>query len=87
MSPAPPSCRIEEEEWDRYIIPSKTESDKYKVSRTFSFLKSRMSSTRNKNKVRETKEQGEVNHKTRKKVLNKSPECLTAFPAPALMFT
>ncbi|XP_036384731.1 rho guanine nucleotide exchange factor 28 isoform X2 [Megalops cyprinoides] len=41
---------IEEEEWDRYIIPSKAESEKYKVSRTFSFLKSRMSSTRNKNK-------------------------------------
>ncbi|KAJ8339330.1 hypothetical protein SKAU_G00361160 [Synaphobranchus kaupii] len=41
---------IEEEEWDKYIIPSKTEAEKYKVSRTFSFLKSRMSSTRNKNK-------------------------------------
>ncbi|KAG9353692.1 hypothetical protein JZ751_011814, partial [Albula glossodonta] len=46
----PPEKRIEEEEWDRYIIPSKAESEKYKVSRTFSFLKSRMSSTRNKNK-------------------------------------
>ena len=44
--------RIEdEEEWDKYIIPSKVESEKYKVSRTFSFLKSRMSSTRNKTKV------------------------------------
>lgn len=43
--------RIEEEEWDKYIIPSKTESEKYKVSRTFSFIKSRMYSTRNKNKV------------------------------------
>uniref|UniRef100_A0AAY4APN0 Rho guanine nucleotide exchange factor (GEF) 28a n=1 Tax=Denticeps clupeoides TaxID=299321 RepID=A0AAY4APN0_9TELE len=42
--------RIEEEEWDKYITPPKTESEKYKVSRTFSFLKSRMSSTRNKNK-------------------------------------
>ncbi|XP_072530075.1 rho guanine nucleotide exchange factor 28 isoform X2 [Salminus brasiliensis] len=41
---------IEEEEWDRYIIPSKAESEKYKVSRTFSFIKSRMYSTRNKNK-------------------------------------
>ncbi|KAA0717169.1 Rho guanine nucleotide exchange factor 28 190 kDa guanine nucleotide exchange factor [Triplophysa tibetana] len=41
---------IEEEEWDKYIIPSKTESEKYKVSRTFSFIKSRMYSTRNKNK-------------------------------------
>ncbi|KAL7834641.1 hypothetical protein SRHO_G00288880 [Serrasalmus rhombeus] len=45
---------IEEEEWDRYIIPSKTESEKYKVSRTFSFIKSRMYSTRkNKGKAKE----------------------------------
>ncbi|XP_075994725.1 rho guanine nucleotide exchange factor 28-like isoform X2 [Genypterus blacodes] len=44
--------RIEDEEWDKYIIPSKVESEKYKVSRTFSFLKSRMSSTRNKTKVK-----------------------------------
>ena len=44
--------RIEDEEdWDKYIIPSKVESEKYKVSRTFSFLKSRMSSTRSKTKV------------------------------------
>ncbi|XP_071768133.2 rho guanine nucleotide exchange factor 28-like [Centroberyx gerrardi] len=42
--------RIEEEELDKYNIPSKVESEKYKVIRTFSFLKSRMSSTRNKNK-------------------------------------
>lgn len=54
---------IEDEEWDRYIIPSKVESEKYKVSRTFSFLKNRMSSTRNKTKVkgkevREAKEKG-----------------------------
>ncbi|XP_014878951.1 rho guanine nucleotide exchange factor 28-like isoform X5 [Poecilia latipinna] len=50
--------RIEDEEWDKYIIPSKVESEKYKVSRTFSFLKSRMSSTRSKTKVKgkETKE-------------------------------
>ncbi|XP_078252739.1 rho guanine nucleotide exchange factor 28 [Rhinoraja longicauda] len=41
---------IEEEEWDKYIIPSKAESEKYKVSRTFSFLKNRMTSTRNKGK-------------------------------------
>ncbi|KAJ3604759.1 hypothetical protein NHX12_026811, partial [Muraenolepis orangiensis] len=41
---------IEEEEFDKYNIPSKTDSDKYKVIRTFSFLKSRMSSTRNKSK-------------------------------------
>ncbi|XP_035766272.1 rho guanine nucleotide exchange factor 28 [Neolamprologus brichardi] len=41
---------IEEEELDKYNIPAKTESEKYKVIRTFSFLKSRMSSTRNKSK-------------------------------------
>lgn len=40
--------RIEEEGWDKYIIPSKTEPEKYKVSRTFSFIKSRMYSTRSK---------------------------------------
>lgn len=36
---------------DKYSIPAKVESEKYKVIRTFSFLKSRMSSTRNKTKV------------------------------------
>ncbi|XP_032874556.1 rho guanine nucleotide exchange factor 28 isoform X5 [Amblyraja radiata] len=41
---------IDEEEWDKYIIPSKAETEKYKVSRTFSFLKNRMTSTRNKGK-------------------------------------
>ncbi|KAM9307081.1 rho guanine nucleotide exchange factor 28 [Pholidichthys leucotaenia] len=41
---------IEEEELDKYHIPTKTESEKYKVIRTFSFLKSRMSSTRTKSK-------------------------------------
>lgn len=50
-----PTARIEEEELDKYSIPVKTESDKYKVIRTFSFLKSRMSSTRNKTKVNEKK--------------------------------
>nr|XP_020449363.1 rho guanine nucleotide exchange factor 28-like isoform X2 [Monopterus albus] len=52
---------IEDEEWAKYIIPSKVESEKYKVSRTFSFLKSRMSSTRNKTKVKgkEVKEKKE----------------------------
>ena len=44
-------CRIEEEEFDKYSIPSKSDSDKYKVIRTFSFLKNRMTSTRNKSKV------------------------------------
>ncbi|XP_077456768.1 rho guanine nucleotide exchange factor 28 isoform X7 [Stigmatopora argus] len=47
---------IEDEEWDKYIIPSKVESEKYKVSRTFSFLRSRMSSTRNKTKVKDGKD-------------------------------
>ncbi|XP_072228775.1 rho guanine nucleotide exchange factor 28 isoform X4 [Leuresthes tenuis] len=42
--------RIEEEELDKYNIPTKAESEKYKVIRTFSFLKNRMSSTRNKSK-------------------------------------
>ncbi|XP_013883841.1 rho guanine nucleotide exchange factor 28 [Austrofundulus limnaeus] len=41
---------IEEEELEKCSIPTKTESEKYKVIRTFSFLKSRMSSTRNKGK-------------------------------------
>ncbi|CAB1420068.1 unnamed protein product [Pleuronectes platessa] len=62
LTETPRDKRIEDEEWDKYIIPSKTESEKYKVSRTFSFLKSRMSSTRNKTKVKgkEVKEgQGE----------------------------
>lgn len=45
------SYRIEDEEWDKYIIPTKVESEKYKVSRTFSFLKSRMSNNRSKTKV------------------------------------
>lgn len=44
-------CRIPEEEWDKYIIPAKSESEKYKVSRTFSFLMNRMTSPRNKSKV------------------------------------
>ncbi|KAJ8380376.1 hypothetical protein SKAU_G00011540 [Synaphobranchus kaupii] len=49
---------IEDEEWDKYIIPSKAESEKYKVSRTFSFLKNRMSSTRNKNKAKGKEKDG-----------------------------
>uniref|UniRef100_A0A8C5S1I8 Rho guanine nucleotide exchange factor 28 n=1 Tax=Laticauda laticaudata TaxID=8630 RepID=A0A8C5S1I8_LATLA len=44
--------RIQEEEWDKYIIPTKSESEKYKVSRTFSFLMNRMASTRNKSKAK-----------------------------------
>ncbi|XP_053147245.1 rho guanine nucleotide exchange factor 28 isoform X2 [Hemicordylus capensis] len=44
--------RIQEEEWDKFIIPTKSESEKYKVSRTFSFLMNRMASTRNKSKAK-----------------------------------
>ncbi|XP_051875883.1 rho guanine nucleotide exchange factor 28 isoform X3 [Pristis pectinata] len=55
---------IEEEEWDKYIIPSKAETEKYKVSRTFSFLKNRMTSTRNKGKGKhkDTKEKEKWNN-------------------------
>ncbi|XP_064152883.1 rho guanine nucleotide exchange factor 28-like isoform X2 [Anguilla rostrata] len=58
LSEQPKEKRIEDEEWDKYIIPSKAESEKYKVSRTFSFLKSRMSSTRNKNKAKGKEKEG-----------------------------
>ncbi|XP_042612293.1 rho guanine nucleotide exchange factor 28-like isoform X4 [Cyprinus carpio] len=65
-SEQPQEKRIEEEEWDKYISPSKTESEKYKVGRTFSFIKSRMYSTRNKNKgkgkERETKDKQVSGH-------------------------
>uniref|UniRef100_A0A8B9B7W4 Rho guanine nucleotide exchange factor 28 n=1 Tax=Anser brachyrhynchus TaxID=132585 RepID=A0A8B9B7W4_9AVES len=44
--------RIQEEEWNKYIAPSKAESEKCKVSRTFSFLMNRMTSTRNKCKTK-----------------------------------
>ncbi|XP_019338152.2 rho guanine nucleotide exchange factor 28 isoform X2 [Alligator mississippiensis] len=44
--------RMQEEEWDKYIMPTKSESEKYKVSRTFSFLMNRMTSTRNKCKTK-----------------------------------
>ncbi|XP_045422074.1 rho guanine nucleotide exchange factor 28 isoform X2 [Lemur catta] len=51
--PEPPrEKRIQEEEWDKYIIPTKSESEKYKVSRTFSFLMNRMTSPRNKSKTK-----------------------------------
>ncbi|NXG68679.1 ARG28 factor, partial [Baryphthengus martii] len=44
--------RIQEEEWNKYIVPSKNESEKCKLSRTFSFLMNRMTSTRNKCKTK-----------------------------------
>ncbi|KAM9253797.1 rho guanine nucleotide exchange factor 28 isoform 1-T1 [Dugong dugon] len=51
--PEPPGeKRIQEEEWDKYIIPAKLESEKYKVSRTFSFLMNRINSPRNKSKMK-----------------------------------
>ncbi|XP_068104536.1 rho guanine nucleotide exchange factor 28 isoform X2 [Hyperolius riggenbachi] len=53
--------RIEEEEWDRYMTPAKPEAEKNKVSRTFSFLRSRMSSTRNKTKTKNKDSKEKVN--------------------------
>ncbi|XP_014635100.1 PREDICTED: rho guanine nucleotide exchange factor 28 [Ceratotherium simum simum] len=51
--PEPPrEKRTQEEEWDKYIIPAKSESEKYKVSRTFSFLMNRMTNPRNKSKTK-----------------------------------
>ncbi|XP_010004683.1 PREDICTED: rho guanine nucleotide exchange factor 28 [Chaetura pelagica] len=58
-----PEKRIQEEEWNNYIVPSKNESEKYKVSRTFSFLMNRMTSTRNKCKTKnkDTKDKEKLN--------------------------
>ncbi|XP_064903388.1 rho guanine nucleotide exchange factor 28 isoform X8 [Columba livia] len=55
--------RIQEEEWNKYNIPSKNESEKCKVSRTFSFLMNRMTSTRNKCKTKnkDTKDKEKLN--------------------------
>ncbi|XP_078531388.1 rho guanine nucleotide exchange factor 28 [Lissotriton helveticus] len=55
--------RIEEEDWDKYMAPAKAESEKYTMSRTLSFLKNRMSSTRNKSKVKnkDTKDKEKTN--------------------------
>ncbi|XP_050185566.1 rho guanine nucleotide exchange factor 28 isoform X4 [Myiozetetes cayanensis] len=55
--------RIQEEEWNKYIVTSKNESEKCKVSRTFSFLMSRMTSTRNKYKTKskDTKDKEKLN--------------------------
>ncbi|XP_064032367.1 rho guanine nucleotide exchange factor 28 isoform X2 [Pogoniulus pusillus] len=62
----PEQCRenrIQEEEWNKYIVPSKNEPEKCKVSRTFSFLMNRMTSTRNKCKTRnkDTKDKEKLN--------------------------
>ncbi|NXS92336.1 ARG28 factor, partial [Jacana jacana] len=55
--------RIQEEEWNKYIAPSKSESEKCKMSRTFSFLVNRMTSTRNKYKTKnkDTKDKEKLN--------------------------
>nr|XP_021155998.1 rho guanine nucleotide exchange factor 28 isoform X3 [Columba livia] len=55
--------RIQEEEWNKYNVPSKNESEKCKVSRTFSFLMNRMTSTRNKCKTKnkDTKDKEKLN--------------------------
>ncbi|NWU56874.1 ARG28 factor, partial [Dromas ardeola] len=44
--------RIQDDEWCTYIVPSKNEPEKCKVSRTFSFLMNRMTSTRSKCKTK-----------------------------------
>uniref|UniRef100_A0A8C8RPL7 Rho guanine nucleotide exchange factor 28 n=1 Tax=Pelusios castaneus TaxID=367368 RepID=A0A8C8RPL7_9SAUR len=55
--------RIQEEDWNKFIIPTKSESEKYKVSRTFSFLMNRMTNTRNKCKTKnkDAKEKEKLN--------------------------
>ncbi|NWS62585.1 ARG28 factor, partial [Chunga burmeisteri] len=60
---ANPMAMIQEEEWNKYVVPSKNESEKYKVSRTFSFLMNRMTSTRNKCKTKnkDTKDKEKLN--------------------------
>jgi len=45
----------EEEEKEKIIPTSKSDTEKYKVSRTLSFLRSRMVNTKIKSKVRERK--------------------------------
>ncbi|KAM6363139.1 rho guanine nucleotide exchange factor 28 isoform 2-T2 [Pluvialis apricaria] len=61
----PEQCREKriQEEWNKYTVPSKNESEKYKVSRTFSFLVNRMTSTRNKckSKNKDTKDKEKLN--------------------------
>uniref|UniRef100_A0A663FIB8 Rho guanine nucleotide exchange factor 28 n=1 Tax=Aquila chrysaetos chrysaetos TaxID=223781 RepID=A0A663FIB8_AQUCH len=63
FAPAQPHAMIQEEEWNKYTVPSKNESEKCKVSRTFSFLMNRMTSTRNKCKTKnkDTKDKEKLN--------------------------
>ncbi|NXY23852.1 ARG28 factor, partial [Atrichornis clamosus] len=54
---------IQEHVWNKYVVPSKNESEKCKMSRTFSFLMNRMTSTRNKckKKNKDTKDKEKPN--------------------------
>ncbi|KAM8814194.1 rho guanine nucleotide exchange factor 28 isoform 2-T2 [Rhynchonycteris naso] len=52
LSEPPEEKRILEEEWDKYILPARADSEKHKVSRTFSFLMNRMTSPRSKSKTK-----------------------------------
>uniref|UniRef100_A0A8C0EA89 Rho guanine nucleotide exchange factor 28 n=1 Tax=Bubo bubo TaxID=30461 RepID=A0A8C0EA89_BUBBB len=56
-------AQIQKEDWYKYIVPSKNDSEKCKVSRTFSFLMNRMTSTRNKCKTKnkDTKDKEKLN--------------------------
>ncbi|XP_013983546.2 rho guanine nucleotide exchange factor 28 isoform X2 [Salmo salar] len=76
---------IEEEEWDKYNIPSKVASEKYKVIRTFSFLKSRMSSTRNKNKGKEKEREKEEKDKDRQQNVHRFSTGSCAGPTVCLV--
>ncbi|XP_026722448.1 LOW QUALITY PROTEIN: rho guanine nucleotide exchange factor 28 [Athene cunicularia] len=55
--------RIQKEDWYKYIVLSKNNSEKCKMSRTFSFLMNRMTSTRNKCKTKnkDTKDKEKLN--------------------------
>ncbi|XP_045545813.1 rho guanine nucleotide exchange factor 28 isoform X4 [Salmo salar] len=85
LSKQPQEKRIEEEEWDKYNIPSKVASEKYKVIRTFSFLKSRMSSTRNKNKGKEKEREKEEKDKDRQQNVHRFSTGSCAGPTVCLV--
>lgn len=77
--------RIEEEDLDKYNIPAKVESEKYKVIRTFSFLKSRMSSTRNKTKVNLQHASSAAPVRQKKKSQGNLKNCLKPWPLSRLI--
>lgn len=60
--------KSEEEERDQFVPPTRIETEKYKVSRTLSFLRSRMVNTKIKNKVRSA-------HQNEIKSITKSSIC------------